>query len=195
MGEYFNNTFDNWSGDFFEAKKAFPGRRFQCDLENREEVKGNKSWQGARYVDDYKPWTKVNYDTIDWASCFNDCKIDCDFKCEPCEPCDFKCEPCDFKCEPCDFKCEPCEPCDFNCEPCEPCDFKCEPCEPCDFKCEPCEKPCKVRREKPCKVRREKEEKKDRKFWDEKTDYVHWTQDKDIWPHDYLPTVGEKKNL
>jgi hypothetical protein len=154
MGEYFNNTFNNWSGDLFEAKKAFPGRRFQCDLENREEVKRNNSWQGARYIDDYKSWDKINYDTIDWASCFNDCKIDCDFKCEPC---DFKCEPCDFKCEPCDFKCE---------------------------------KPCKVKRDEDDKC-----QKKNRKFWDEKTDYVHWTQDKDIWPHDYLPTVGEKKNL
>ena len=177
MGEYFNNTFDNWrvaeqltvdaerqwSGDFFEAKKAFPGRRFQCDLENREEVKGNKSWQGARYVDDYKPWNKVNYDTIDWASCFNDCRTD----------------------KGCDFKCEPCEPCDFKCEPCEPCDFKCEPCEPCEKSCD----------KEDANWNKNRYQKKDRKFWNEKADYVHWTEDKDIWPHDYLPTVGEKRNL
>ena len=171
MGEYFNNTFDNWSGDFFEAKKAFPGRRFQCDLNDRKEVKGNKSWQGARYIDDYKPWNKVNYDNIDWASCFNDCKID---------------RGCDFKCEPCDFKCEPCEPCDFKCEPC---DFKCEPCEP----CRPCEKP-RCDKEDDC-WNKNRRQKKERKFWDEKADYVHWTEDKDIWPHDYLPTVEEKRNL
>lgn len=75
MADFFNTTFDKWSTDFFTPKNTFPGKRFQCNMTDVKEVKENNSWQGTRFLDDYKPWDKVNYDTIDWSSCFDEHKF------------------------------------------------------------------------------------------------------------------------
>lgn len=171
MSNYFTNTFDNWCGGIFVQNNVFPPRRFQCDLNDRNTVLSANNWQGNRFCDNYENWSVGNkYDNFGWNCNFDDCK-----RCVPCE----SCEPCK-ECEPC----KPCEPCKFKCEEekkCKPCNYKWE--EDDNFNWNKNED---YKKGNQCKKR---------KFdWDNergRENNVHWTEDKDIWPHDYLP--WEKK--
>lgn len=179
MSNYFANTFDNWCDSVFVQQDIFPPRRFQCDLNDRNTVLSVNNWQGARFCDNFVPWNiDGKYDNFGWCDNFNDCK-----RCVPCK----SCEPCK-ECEPC----KPCEPCKVKCEEekkkCEPCNFKWE--DEKNFE-KDCEKDFNWEKNN-CKTNR-----KGRKFdWDNKRqprrhdrekEYVYWTADKDLWPHDYLP--------
>jgi hypothetical protein len=136
----------------------------------------------------------------------------CKSSIKECRPCAVprECKPCAVPRE-CKSSIKECRPCAVprECKPCavpRECKSSIKECRPCDVprkckssikECRPCDIPreCKSSIKDDCSREKEscftKKYGKNRKFsWDDKDnrkDYVHWTEDKELWPHDYKP--------
>ena len=152
MADYISITFNNACNTFFVSQNAFPERRFQCNLDDRNAVREVNVWTGRRFCDGNEEWNVNNLYWDQWDTacqswfgnyCFDDKKGCFDDK-----------------------------------------------------------KGCFDRKNnfqwKEGEERGEDEIAwgKQRKFgWnghESSKDYVYWTDDKDLWPHDYLPWNQKK---